>query len=397
MKHNTNYIRWSSSLTLLLFLLLIAITANSTLAAEESQYFPQTGHTVSGKFLDYWNSNGGLATYGYPITDAQMETDPETGKTFLTQWFERHRLELHPENAGTKFEVLTGLLGKEINRTKLATDPDFQKATQLYDPTFSKDQQWFFTETSHNLRFGFLKYWQDNGGLERFGYPISEEHREVDPETGKTFMMQWFERARFEYHPENQKPFDILLGLLGKQIKSSKSSSAVGTVTPQPNLNKSDLDTLFGAGNWFCFPDRLNGVGVRRLEAGFKVRAPLSYIDMWTGSYKEGDTTVTTAGATAFLQRILPKSECPYLPPPVPASVAQTPIQSQLNTIFGTGNWYCLPDYATSAIVKKLPANYIVQYPVISVDKDGLKYGPNDSVLGGNNATLWLYKTCQNP
>ncbi|NWJ49182.1 MAG: hypothetical protein HXX08_25270, partial [Chloroflexi bacterium] len=167
MKHNTYYIRWGSSLTFLLFLLLIA--SNSILAAEGSRFFPETKHTVSGKFLDYWNSNGGLPTYGYPITDAQMETDPETGKTFLTQWFERHRLELHPENAGTKFEVLTGLLGKEINRTKLTTEPDFQKATQLYDPTFSKDQQWYFTETGHNLRFGFLKYWQDNGGLERFG------------------------------------------------------------------------------------------------------------------------------------------------------------------------------------------------------------------------------------
>ncbi|WJW70113.1 hypothetical protein OZ401_004616 (plasmid) [Candidatus Chlorohelix allophototropha] len=230
MKHNTYYIRWGSSLTFLLFLLLIA--SNSILAAEGSRFFPETKHTVSGKFLDYWNSNGGLPTYGYPITDAQMETDPETGKTFLTQWFERHRLELHPENAGTKFEVLTGLLGKEINRTKLTTEPDFQKATQLYDPTFSKDQQWYFTETGHNLRFGFLKYWQDNGGLERFGYPISEERKELDPESGKTFMMQWFERARFEYHPENQKPFDILLGLLGKQIKGSKSSSAVETPIP---------------------------------------------------------------------------------------------------------------------------------------------------------------------
>ncbi|NWJ49184.1 MAG: hypothetical protein HXX08_25280, partial [Chloroflexi bacterium] len=90
------------------------------------------------------------------------------------------------------------------------------------------------TETGHNLGFGFLKYWQDNGGLERFGYPISEYRRELDPETGKPFMMQWFERARFEYHPENQKPYDILLGLLGKQIKGS-NSIAVETPTPNPS------------------------------------------------------------------------------------------------------------------------------------------------------------------
>ncbi|WJW70109.1 hypothetical protein OZ401_004612 (plasmid) [Candidatus Chlorohelix allophototropha] len=231
-------------LTVLVLVLSIAYSPlTSTLAAESSRFFPETGHTVSGKFLDYWNNNGGLATYGYPITDAQMETDPETGKTFLTQWFERHRLELHPENAGTKYEVLAGLLGKEINRTKLTTEPGFQKATQLYDPAFSKDQQWYFTETGHNLGFGFLKYWQDNGGLERFGYPISEYRRELDPETGKTFMMQWFERARFEYHPENQKPYDILLGLLGKQIKGSNSTKIISL---QSNSQFSSPETNLG-------------------------------------------------------------------------------------------------------------------------------------------------------
>ena len=201
-------------------------TGISPVKAEDSHFFPETGHTVSGKFLEYWNNNGGLATYGYPITDAQMETDPETGKQFLTQWFERHRLELHPENAGTKFEVLAGLLGKDLRREALVADPDFQKAEVLFNNAFSKDVQWYFPETGHNLRFRFLEYWQQNGGLERFGYPISEEHKEVDPETGNVFVMQWFERARFEYHPENAgTPYDVLLGLLGKQIKTPKAGN----------------------------------------------------------------------------------------------------------------------------------------------------------------------------
>jgi hypothetical protein len=52
-----------------------------------------------------------------------MELDPETGKTFLTQWFERSRFELHPENAGTRYEVLLGLLGKDLRREALAVDP----------------------------------------------------------------------------------------------------------------------------------------------------------------------------------------------------------------------------------------------------------------------------------
>src|SRR5690349_1821550 len=122
----------------------LMVCSGSARAEEDSQFFPQTGQTVSGKFLEYWRNNGGLATYGYPITAAQPEVDPETGKTFLTQWFERNRFELHPENAGTKYEVLLGLLGKDLRREALAVAPDFQRAWPLYDPTQPRDQQIYF-------------------------------------------------------------------------------------------------------------------------------------------------------------------------------------------------------------------------------------------------------------
>ncbi|NWJ47534.1 MAG: hypothetical protein HXX08_16875 [Chloroflexi bacterium] len=194
-------------------------TANAT---EDSRYFSQTDKTVSGKFLEYWDKNGGLPVFGYPITEAQMEVNPEDGQVYLTQWFERHRFELHPEKAGTPFEILTGLLGKDLKREGLSIDPDFLPAAVLYNTAQPKEQQWYFDQTKHNLRFRFLEYWMANGGLERFGYPISEEYKEVDPETGNVYIVQWFERARFEYHPENQRPYDVLLGLLGKQIKNAK-------------------------------------------------------------------------------------------------------------------------------------------------------------------------------
>src|SRR5689334_3429766 len=102
-------------------------SAPITSGADDSQFFPQTGHIINGKFLQYWRANGGLATYGYPLTEAHNELNPEDGKIYLTQWFERHRLELHPENAGTKYEVLTGLLGNQLKREALAVDPHFQR------------------------------------------------------------------------------------------------------------------------------------------------------------------------------------------------------------------------------------------------------------------------------
>ncbi|HUY99349.1 MAG TPA: L,D-transpeptidase, partial [Thermomicrobiaceae bacterium] len=66
------------------------------------------------------------------------------------------------------------------------------------------------------LCFGFRGYWQTHGGLEILGYPISEEFRQ----NGVT--VQYFERARLEYHPENAAPWDIEGGLLGVQIYALK-------------------------------------------------------------------------------------------------------------------------------------------------------------------------------
>ncbi len=77
-------------------------------------YFPQTGHNISGKFLEYWKSNGGLPIYGYPISEAFMEVSRSDGKSYMVQYFERNRLELHPEAAGTPYEVQLGLLGSEL-------------------------------------------------------------------------------------------------------------------------------------------------------------------------------------------------------------------------------------------------------------------------------------------
>src|SRR4029079_3521453 len=67
----------------------------------------------------------------------------------------------------------------------------------------------FYAATGHRLCFGFRAYWQSHGGLAIFGYPLSEELSE------NGYTVQYFERARFEYHPANPPQYQIQLGLLG--------------------------------------------------------------------------------------------------------------------------------------------------------------------------------------
>ncbi len=55
----------------------------------------------------------------------------------------------------------------------------------------------FFETTGQNVCGPFLDFWQEHGGLAVFGYPLTGELTE----NGLT--VQYFERQRFEFHPEN--------------------------------------------------------------------------------------------------------------------------------------------------------------------------------------------------
>lgn len=125
------------------------------------RWFAATGHTLRGPFLDYWQRNGGLAQFGYPITEEFTEPIGLNNGTIMVQYFERNRFEHHPENAGTPYEVLLGTLGREFH-------PQDAPAQALPAPTA------FFPETGHNLSGMFRAYWDIHGGLAVHGYPITE-------------------------------------------------------------------------------------------------------------------------------------------------------------------------------------------------------------------------------
>ena len=173
-----------------------------------------TKHTIEPRFLRYWHQNGGLAQYGYPISEPFYTVTPE-GKRMLVQYFERNRFEYHPENAGTAYAVQLGLIGNHFGAFAQQQQPGpFARQSGNTEPG-----QMYFAETGHTLRNAFKRHWLSTGGLAQYGYPISEEFYEVNPVDGETYVVQYFERARFEWHPEHiGTQYEVLLGLLGTQL-----------------------------------------------------------------------------------------------------------------------------------------------------------------------------------
>ncbi|HET8629436.1 MAG TPA: hypothetical protein VFL91_18610 [Thermomicrobiales bacterium] len=198
---------WSRGRVLLAALALLTLLGGGAFlsapraAAADSQCFPETGHCVQGRFLAYWEAHGGLAINGYPLTD-EFPQQLEDGHTYTVQYFERVRMEEHPENA-PPYDVLLGQFGRDLI-------PAAVRASR--EPGMV-----YFAVTGHNVPPDFYAYWQANGGLAQFGYPLTDPFTQY-LEDGKPYTVQYFERARFEDHPENPPPYNVELGQFGRRI-----------------------------------------------------------------------------------------------------------------------------------------------------------------------------------
>jgi hypothetical protein len=185
--------------------------ATPVVAADDTPnalYFDQTGHFVRGRFLTYWQAHGDVPVFGYPISDPMNEVSDVDGKSYMVQYFERAEFEYHPENEGTAAEVMLTPLGSLKYEQLYAANPPAQQPSTINPITFS--------QTGMTVGGAFGDYWQRYGGQATFGYPISNEFQEVSTADGKTYTVQYFEQAEFEYHPENTSPFDVQPPQLGR-------------------------------------------------------------------------------------------------------------------------------------------------------------------------------------
>ena len=205
----------------LLALLALLPSTGPARAQADQRCFPETGQCIAGPIRASWERNGGLPVFGFPVT-AQAEELVE-GTPLQVQWFERDRLEIQPGGL-----VTAGRLG--VERLLQLGTPWQQGATVPGDQACRT-----FPETGHQVCGAFAAYWQANGGLERFGFPVTGEVT-VELE-GKPYTVQYFERRRFELHPE-LGPGAVLLGLLGREVFTARQgqpqSPAPQPPAPQP-------------------------------------------------------------------------------------------------------------------------------------------------------------------
>lgn len=71
----------------------------------------------------------------------------------------------------------------------------------------------YVTKTNYKIADEFLQFWEQGGGLDIFGYPISGPENEMIQ--GKLTRVQFFERARLEYHPDDPNGDRVKVGVLG--------------------------------------------------------------------------------------------------------------------------------------------------------------------------------------
>lgn len=168
--------------------ILLATQVSVQAQSVDVQYFPETGHSVRGVFLQFYKAAKDPAlVYGYPITEQITSKD---GKT--VQYFQRARFEL----TGGQTVQLTAL-GRITYQPKSQLSINSPNGCELFP-------------TGFRVCFTFLDFYRAHGGAKQFGNPISPF------ESHENMIVQYFEGARFEWHADRPAGQWVVISDLGR-------------------------------------------------------------------------------------------------------------------------------------------------------------------------------------
>jgi hypothetical protein len=186
--------------TLAVSILFIALLLQNLSAGAQQQpqqtcrTFPETGKTVCGRFLAYWNSHGGVVQQGFPISPEIPEVSQLDNKLYTVQYFERAVFEYHSENAAPN-DVLLSQLGtfryKQLYEGGGAPAKVRSRTFQLGDKAEIRPGVWvtfFVAEVS-----GSYITWRGvlhNDSDSVFNLRMDKESTTVSDSTGRVYTMQ---------------------------------------------------------------------------------------------------------------------------------------------------------------------------------------------------------------
>lgn len=196
--------------SLVILVLPARLQANSQ-ADGDYQFFEITKHNVKGEFLRFYRAAPNpTLLYGYPITEEMP------GKDGLqrVQYFQRARFEYHPELPPGQQVVLTSLGSKTYKAgTPITVNPNL--GCRRFDNGFA-------------VCFAFLEFYDKYGGEKQFGKPISFF------EIQDNIIVQYFEKARFEWQPNKPEGQRVVITDLGRVYFSQlgEDPAALAPVLP---------------------------------------------------------------------------------------------------------------------------------------------------------------------
>jgi hypothetical protein len=198
-----------------------------------------------------------------------------------------------------------------------------------WSPANAQDQNnRYFPETGHNVQGDFLRFYNVvSDPTTLYGYPITEQFNRKDG-----LLIQYFQRARFEYHPELPDGQHVTLADLGTQMYMPSA---------QLNLYNPFACHLYAQTNFpvcFAFLDFYNKYG-GPLQFGYPI-SPFEYHDglivqyfqrarmEWQPSNPEGERVVLTDLGSLYFDKL---NEDPGLRDPVqPLNASIQPLITSL-------------------------------------------------------------------
>lgn len=212
-------------------LLSIALVAGALLTAARPatptrRCFDRAGTPVciEGRMLRFWEQQGSTSVFGLPVTPAADQAAP--GGTVTIQYFERARLELHPENAAP-YDVLLGRIGAERLQTSQVQAGGVGQASTAGCRAFAP--------AGLRVCGAFLRYWRSHGlrldrdpgisqqeSLALFGVPLTSARIEAGA-GGEPLLTQWFERARLV----ERRDGTVIVSPLGSEIVAAQAARVV--------------------------------------------------------------------------------------------------------------------------------------------------------------------------